>query len=178
MPAALVYLLVLGAFLVLMFSPSAQFGDAARMLLGSAAPLLGFAAVWFVGLQGIAVRRFCLYCLLLHVIGMGIAGLVLFDPALEVRVGAVGWAVAACAAAALVLGQVLVEPRMYRIGKVVSGRSAAQAVALSAATGLLESRQRESASSVVKEVASGQWSVASDVLGREGSGQWSVVGGQ
>src|SRR3984957_20050048 len=98
-PAALLYLVLLAGFSYLSFSPPGQFRDMVRTALFPAAPLLAAAAAWFIGLQAIGIRRFCFYCLVRQVLGSAIA-----------RGGVV----------ALVLGQVLVEPRMYRV--VVSGQ--------------------------------------------------------
>src|SRR3984957_16717651 len=88
-PAALLYLVLLAGFLFLRFSPPGQFRDMVRTALFPAAPLLAAAAAWFIGLPGLSLRRFFPYCLLLHAVGLAIAGMVIADPG--VHAGAVGW---------------------------------------------------------------------------------------
>jgi uncharacterized membrane protein len=46
-------------------------------VLATAAPVLAISALWFVGIQGIALRRFCAYCLLVHVLGLAAAALII-----------------------------------------------------------------------------------------------------
>ncbi len=89
---------------------------AAREVLLGAAPLLAAAAVWFIGIQLLLIRRLCLYCVAVHGIGtataaaiaLGHAGLPRGEFLGAIRLAAAGFA-------ALVLGQVVVAPRTYTV---------------------------------------------------------------
>jgi uncharacterized membrane protein len=160
-PASLLYLALAGGFLFLNVSPPGHFRDMVSIAMFPAAPLLAAAAAWFIALQWLAVGRFCLYCLLLHVIGPGIAGMIFADPAFAVRAGVVGWAIGVGGVAALVLGQVLVEPRMYRA--VASGKWPVASV--------------KGNTLKVGEAASGRWPVASGER-RVSGGLWPAARGR
>jgi uncharacterized membrane protein len=131
-PAAAVYFVVLASFAVLGVFSSGRGRQPATGVLLAAAPLLAAAAVWFIGLQGLLLRRFCLYCLLLHGIGVAVAVMIAFGlpgegsgfaysglPTAEL-IGVLS--AAGVGIAALVLGQVLVKPKTYMVGAVVGGQ--------------------------------------------------------
>lgn len=77
--------------------------------------IAGASGVWFVAIQLFVIRRLCPYCLVVQVIGAGVCTILLASR---------GWQVsptfllpAAFCVAALVVGQLLVKPRSYRIAK-------------------------------------------------------------
>src|SRR5271155_3143001 len=65
-PASGLYFLLLAGFSFSMIAAPGRSLDWTSGLLFPAAPLLAAAAVWFIGLQWLVIRRVCLYCLLLH----------------------------------------------------------------------------------------------------------------
>jgi uncharacterized membrane protein len=131
-PAAVLYGFVAGGCVTELAAPSGDVRHMAQLALLAAAQILAVGAVWFVGLQGLLLRRFCMYCLLLHGIALAVAGAIAFGPpgggfrfayaGLPVRelIGALS--VAGVGVAALVLGQVMVAPKTYMVGTVVSGQ--------------------------------------------------------
>ena len=65
LPGAMVYL-------ALLLSAMAK----NRPAMTAMATMAGGAALWFLVLQGVVIRRFCVYCVLLHSVGLLIAGLI------------------------------------------------------------------------------------------------------
>ena len=122
-PAAGVYAVALGAIVIAHYLPTAQAGPIALDVLLVIAPLLAGAAAWFIALQAVVIRRFCLYCLLLHGIGLAVALAIGFD----LPGGPPGFAYAGLAGGklllvlgaagatilALIIGQVLGKPRTF-----------------------------------------------------------------
>lgn len=114
LPAFLAYFGMLGAAVCVVLKVA---GDAVMLqMMLAIAIMLGGAAVWFVILQAVVLRRFCAYCSTLHVIGIASAAL-----ALSIMRAAgppsARWPSYAAAAgvAVLIAGQLLVAPRLYRI---------------------------------------------------------------
>jgi len=171
LPAGLLYLLVLAAVATVIAMPAAGSGHAAREALLGAAPLLAAAALWFTGLQWLLLRRLCLYCLLLHAIGLAVAGTIAFGlPGGELRFAYAGlpggeWmgviSIAAVGVAALVLGQVLVAPRTYVVRSGVSGPLSVVSGEETFVSGDKPTAQRSGASDASREVATTQGDVRS-----------------
>jgi uncharacterized membrane protein len=84
------------------------------------------AGVWFILLQLIVLRRMCLYCNVVHVLGFSVLGLVLFKTLGEATPSAIGrehaWLMPAIIASlvliALIGGQLVLTPKMYRVEQV------------------------------------------------------------
>jgi len=77
LPGAMLYLIIVLAALGSRYGPSDPVRGLAGRAVVAAALLAGAAAVWFVALQLVAVRRLCAYCTVVHLLGACTCGLVL-----------------------------------------------------------------------------------------------------
>lgn len=83
--------------------------------------LLGGAAIWFLGLQMLVLRRLCLYCVLVHLLGLACAALALFLTPTASWWGSALWA--SVPLIALVAGQVFLKPRLYAVVREANAQS-------------------------------------------------------
>lgn len=85
-------------------------------LLQTLALLAAGAALWFIALQSIVIRRLCAYCMAIHICGLLAAFLILYLRSTSVSnvVGA-PLAIAGAGLAILIGGQILLTPKTYDI---------------------------------------------------------------
>lgn len=77
LPAATVYLALSISVFVAGFATSRELRVVAIGAVTALSMLVGAAAIWFVSLQILVIRRLCTYCLILHTIGIATCALVL-----------------------------------------------------------------------------------------------------
>jgi uncharacterized membrane protein len=94
----------------------------------------GTVALWFIGLQTMAIGRLCIYCLLAHACGIALCAAILWKRPLGTRVTAKLSVVSLLSVAFLVGGQVLATPpATYKIERFADNASPEQSVAEPAA---------------------------------------------
>lgn len=127
-PAAAIYGLAFASAAALSLAAVPPFAAPRRATAQLALPLLcataavgAGAAVWFIGLQVLVVRRFCWYCTAVHAAGLAMASLVAWHARTDFRpmrdAGGVAGAVVAAGAVLtfLIGGQLLLKPRRYAV---------------------------------------------------------------
>ena len=125
-PGAAVYLTILLCAVLVRLPGAAGIQRLAWSIMPVAGLLAMGAAVWFVSLQIVAVKRMCPYCTALHLCGLAIGALTILRNATAsaVPVAAISFSnaltLASVAMAALVAGQVLIEPKLYSVSLVES----------------------------------------------------------
>lgn len=119
MPGAFVYLLLM--FLAAAVAIEAV-GEWGRWALSALSIMAAGAAIWFVAIQALAIRRFCLYCMTAHLCALAACGVVL---------ATVGWtqwiiAVAAVMVAMLIAIQILFSSPTYTLDRAVGAPAESQ----------------------------------------------------
>jgi len=120
LPGTLVYLLAFSAA-VIATATTSQTCLITEAGLVALAPLIAGAALWFMALQGLVIRRFCIYCTATHLLGVTLAGLVLTDKQTLQAAGVLLipiWLLALpsiIGLAALIGGQVFLKPKQYAV---------------------------------------------------------------
>ncbi len=72
------------------------------------------SAIWFVLIQALVVRRFCVYCMLVHVCGLVSAGIV-FAHLSSWQAGSIRWpiAISSVGLGVFIVGQIILKPKTY-----------------------------------------------------------------
>lgn len=122
-PATILYLCLITSALIQVFSRSGSARVVAGEMLLAAALCTGAAAIWFVLLQLLVLRRWCMYCLTLHCIGTLLCILAIW---MRMRLTSArfqvtdrpAWA-AGVMTVLFILGQLLVRPKLYTMSSTV-----------------------------------------------------------
>ena len=114
LPAMLLYLTIVA--LLVMPRAGVTLPRSADGALAGLCLLAIASAVWFVAIQAFVLRRFCVWCMVDHTVGVSAAVLALAALWPQVRSEpALPLAVALAPLAILILGQLLIEPRTYEV---------------------------------------------------------------
>jgi uncharacterized membrane protein len=125
-----IYALVLAATFALARTRSLVTPRRAWLVLAFAAVAISGAALWFVGVQGIVLHKFCPYCMTAHVCGLVLAGLIVSrlpgvvgrhrpasgpGPRLSPAAAGGAFLCGLAAVALLAAGQLLHHPRTFEV---------------------------------------------------------------
>jgi hypothetical protein len=119
MASAVYALILLGALATILLMKQLEWRATAWGVLGALGIMSGGAALWFIGLQLLVVRRWCSYCTTAHAFGLGISIVVLLGasqsppPPLLQRVPF--WVVSTAGLLMFAGGQLVLHPKLYEV---------------------------------------------------------------
>jgi len=110
---------VCACFFLLLLWPAVPWRSLSWRFLIASIPMFGAAGFWFIALQAIVLRRFCLYCTMVHILGFITASLIAFLAISSTKelppIGVVP-AIAGMIGAIFLIGvQILWRPKMFQI---------------------------------------------------------------